>query len=79
MILIGVWVPREHVQVIRSNIGPESVEKCRDVQMSQFEPISGKKLRDSYLGPFIQTPLYFHDTENGIWKTFDKYYKCNIS
>jgi hypothetical protein len=22
----------EHVQVIRSNIGPESVEKCRDVQ-----------------------------------------------
>jgi hypothetical protein len=22
----------QHVQVIRSNIGPKSVEKCRDVQ-----------------------------------------------
>jgi hypothetical protein len=29
---IDVGVPIEHVQVIRSNIGPESVEKCRDVQ-----------------------------------------------
>jgi hypothetical protein len=32
MILIDVGVPLERVQVIRSNIGPESVEKCRDVQ-----------------------------------------------
>jgi hypothetical protein len=32
MILIDVRVPPEHVQVNRSNIGPESVEKCRDVQ-----------------------------------------------
>jgi hypothetical protein len=32
MILIDVGVPLKHVQVIRSNIGPESVEKCRDVQ-----------------------------------------------
>jgi hypothetical protein len=31
MVLIDVGVPPEHVQVIRSNIGPESVEKCRDV------------------------------------------------
>jgi hypothetical protein len=32
MVLIGVRVSPEHLQVIRSNIGPESVEKCRDVQ-----------------------------------------------
>jgi hypothetical protein len=32
MILIYVRVSPEHVQVIRSKIGPESVEKCRDVQ-----------------------------------------------
>jgi hypothetical protein len=36
MILIGVRVPPEHVKVIRSNIGRESVEKYRDVQI---EPI----------------------------------------
>jgi hypothetical protein len=32
MTLVDVRVPHEHVPVIRSNIGPESVEKCRDVQ-----------------------------------------------
>jgi hypothetical protein len=32
MVLIDVGISLEHVQVIRSNIGPESVEKCRDVQ-----------------------------------------------
>jgi hypothetical protein len=32
MVLIDVRVHLEHVQVIRSNIGHESVEKCRDVQ-----------------------------------------------
>jgi hypothetical protein len=32
MVLIDVRVPFEHVQAIRSNIEPESVEKCRDVQ-----------------------------------------------
>jgi hypothetical protein len=32
MVLIGVRVYPEYVQTIRSNIGPESVEKCRDVQ-----------------------------------------------
>jgi hypothetical protein len=45
MILVDVGIPPEHMQLIKYNIGPESVEKCRDVQMSQFEPISGKKLR----------------------------------
>jgi hypothetical protein len=32
MILVDVRVIFEHMQVIISNIGPESVEKCRDVQ-----------------------------------------------
>jgi hypothetical protein len=32
MILTDVRVPHEHVQVIRSKIGPESVEKCQNVQ-----------------------------------------------
>jgi hypothetical protein len=30
--LVNVRLPLEHVKVIRSNIGLESVEKCRDVQ-----------------------------------------------
>jgi hypothetical protein len=32
MVIVDVRIFLEHVQVIRSNIGPESVEKCRDVQ-----------------------------------------------
>jgi hypothetical protein len=41
MALVDLGVPLEHVQVIRSNVGPESVEICRDVLN---ESISGKKL-----------------------------------
>jgi hypothetical protein len=32
MVLVKVGVPPEQVQVIRSNIGSESAEKCGDVQ-----------------------------------------------
>jgi hypothetical protein len=32
MVLVYIRVPLEHFQVIRSTIGPESVEKCRNVQ-----------------------------------------------
>jgi hypothetical protein len=32
MVLVDVRTPIEHVQVIKSEIGPELVEKCRDVQ-----------------------------------------------
>jgi hypothetical protein len=32
MVMVDVKVHLEHVQVIRFNIGLESVEKCRDVQ-----------------------------------------------
>jgi divalent metal cation (Fe/Co/Zn/Cd) transporter len=31
-VLIDAVIPPEQVQVIRSYIGPESVETCRDVQ-----------------------------------------------
>jgi hypothetical protein len=30
--MVDVRIPAEHVQVIRSYIGSESVKKCRDVQ-----------------------------------------------
>jgi hypothetical protein len=45
--------------------------------MNQFEPISGKKLR-VLLGSFIQTPQYFLETEDNIFKTCYKYYTLNI-
>jgi hypothetical protein len=59
MVLVDVRVPPEHLQIIKSNIGPESIEKCRDVQN---EPISGdfrKKAKGIPSGLFIQIPLYF--------------------
>jgi hypothetical protein len=45
MVLVDVGVHPEHVQTISSNIGPELVENVEMFKMSQFEPISGKKLR----------------------------------
>jgi hypothetical protein len=44
MALVGARVHSEHVQVARSDIKPEAVEKCRDVEN---EPISRKKQRDT--------------------------------
>jgi hypothetical protein len=55
MVLVDIKIPPEHVQVIRSNIRPESVEKCRDVQNNHIEPISGKKLM-----VFPQTRFFKH-------------------
>jgi hypothetical protein len=45
MIQIDVRVPLEHMQVIRSNIGPESVEKCRDVQNESISSNFRKKAK----------------------------------
>jgi hypothetical protein len=73
MIPVNVGILPEHVQVIRSNIGPESVEKCRDVQN---EPISGnfrKKAKGIALGPFFRTPLYFLETEYKDFMTLCKH------
>jgi hypothetical protein len=44
MALIDARLHFKYVQVIRGDIGPESVEKCGDVE---YEPISGKKLTTS--------------------------------
>jgi hypothetical protein len=40
VVLVDIIVHSEAVQVIRYNIGTESVKNCRDVQNM---PISGKK------------------------------------
>jgi hypothetical protein len=71
MVLIDVRILFEHVQAIRSNIGLESVEKCRDVQN---EPISGnfRKKAKVHLGSFFKTPLYFLENDYTIFKTFYK-------
>jgi hypothetical protein len=72
MVLIDARVHSEHAQVIRSNIGPESVEKYRNVQNV---PISGKKP----LGPFFQTLLYYLQTEDSIFRILYKHYTLNRS
>jgi hypothetical protein len=59
MILVDVGVHLEHVQVIRSKIGPELVEKYRDVQN---EPISGnfrKKSKGIATGLFLKHRYIF--------------------
>jgi hypothetical protein len=48
MILIDVEISPEQVQVIRSNIGPESVEKCRDVQNAPISANFRKKAKVIY-------------------------------
>jgi hypothetical protein len=74
MILVNARANFEHAQVIRSDIGPESVEKFRDVQNG---PISGKKLIIS-LALFFQPPLYFLETEKCICKTLHRQYTFHI-
>jgi hypothetical protein len=78
MVLVDVGVHPEHVQTISSNIGPELVENVEMFKMSQFEPISGKKLRVIARGPFFKTPLYFIEAEDRIFKTLYKTYTINI-
>jgi hypothetical protein len=76
MILEDVGVYLEHVQVIRSNIGPELVEKYRDVQNEPIWANVRKKAKGIiHLGLFFKQPLYFLETEYNIWKIP---YKCYI-
>jgi hypothetical protein len=51
MILIDVRVHFEHVKVIRSNVGPESVEKYRDVQNEPIWANFMKKAKGNSLRP----------------------------
>jgi hypothetical protein len=53
MILVDIIVLPEHVQVIRSNIGPESVEKCRDIRNEPIWANFGKKAKGIHLGPLF--------------------------
>jgi hypothetical protein len=52
MVLINAKAHYKQVKVIRSDIGTEPAEKCRD---AQNEPISRKEP----LGPICKTPLHF--------------------
>jgi hypothetical protein len=72
MILVDVRVIFEHMQVIISNIGPESVEKCRDVQDKPIWANFRKKAKGIPSGPFFKTPLHFLDTDRSILKTYYK-------
>jgi hypothetical protein len=72
MVLIDVRVPPEHFQVIRSNIGPESVEKCRDVQNEPIWANFRKKAKGYSPRAVFQPPLHFLGTDSS---TFKIYYK----
>jgi hypothetical protein len=72
MIMVDVGVYLEHLQVIRSDIGPESVEKCRDVRNEPIWANFRKKVKGIPLGPFFKTSLYFHNTDCSIFKTLYK-------
>jgi hypothetical protein len=73
MVILDVKIFPEYLQVIRSNIGPESVEKCRDVQNERIWVNFKKKAKGIPLGQFFQTPLHFLETENSIFKALFKY------
>jgi hypothetical protein len=76
MVLVYVRLSAEHVQVLRSNIGRESVEKCRNVQNEPIWANFRKKAKGIPSGPFLQTPPYFLDTEDSIIKTL--YKRCTL-
>jgi hypothetical protein len=61
IVLVDGVTHSKHVQVIRCDIKPESVEKSRGVEN---EPISGKNL-----GPTFQTPLWFFENDKDTVKT----------
>jgi hypothetical protein len=77
MILVDVRIHLEHAQVIRSKIGPESVEKCRDVQNEPIWANFRKKAKGVHLDPFFKTPLYFLEAENSIIRALYIYYIFN--
>jgi hypothetical protein len=66
IISVDTRVHFEHVQVIRCDIAPKSVKKCRDVKN---EPISGKKL-SMPLDQIFKTPLYFLKREEETLRTY---------
>jgi hypothetical protein len=59
MVLIDVIVYPEYVQVIRSKIGRELIQKWQDVQNEPIWANFRKKAKGIVLGPFFKTPLHF--------------------
>jgi hypothetical protein len=58
------------MKAIRSNIGSESVEKCRDVQNELIWANFRKKAKGIPLALFFETPLYFLEAEDSNFKIF---------
>jgi hypothetical protein len=58
MILVDVSVFPEYFQVTRSNIGPKSVEKCRDVQNEPISDNFRKKAKGSLRPVFSNTAIF---------------------
>jgi hypothetical protein len=59
MILVDVGIHLQHVQIIRSNIRPESVEKCRDVQNEPICANFRKKAKGIPLDTFFKHRYVF--------------------
>jgi hypothetical protein len=78
MVPLDVRVPPKHVKVIRSNLGLESGEKCRDVQNEAIWADFRKKAKAIPRGSLFKTPLYFLETEESIFKTLYNYWTLNI-
>jgi hypothetical protein len=55
MFLVDERAQSEHVQVIRCNIKPGSIERSRDVKMVRFQ----KKSKGITLRPRYKTPPHF--------------------
>jgi hypothetical protein len=60
MALVNSGAHSVHVKIIRCDIKRESLEKFRDVQMSQFQ-------EGIPVGLIVQTPPYFLNTEDYIF------------
>jgi hypothetical protein len=65
IVLVDVGPHFEHVKLIRYNIKPNWVKKCRNVQN---KPILRKKQR-AYLGPHGQPPPYILESVKSVLKT----------
>jgi hypothetical protein len=62
MALVDVGVSLEHVLVIRSNIGPESVKECRDVQNESIWANFRKKAKGIPFRPvYLNTAIFSWD------------------
>jgi hypothetical protein len=71
---IDAGILREHVQVIRSKIGQELIQKWRDVQNEPIWANFWKEAKGIVSKPFFQTPLLFFDIDCSIFKTHYKEY-----